>query len=67
MTTEAITPNSDQVTACDHQKQLDHLDDMCHRILQMMDQLEPLLPHVPRLTKLLAVRNPFGGKVKADG
>jgi hypothetical protein len=67
VTTEVTTPNSGPVTACDHQKQLDHLDDMCHRILQLMDQLEPLLPHVPRMAKLLAVRNPFAGKDKAGG
>lgn len=63
MTTEVTTPNSGEITGCDHQaqldtfaKQLDHIDDMCHRISQLVDQLEP---HLPRLVKLLAVRNPF--------
>lgn len=64
MTTEAITPNSDPVTTCDHQRQLDHIDEMCHRIVQILDQLEP---HLPRVAKLLAVRNPFAGKAKTGG
>jgi len=64
VTTEAITPNDSPVTACDHQRQLDHIDEMCHRIIQVLDQLEPLLPHLPRINRLLAVRNPFAGKAK---
>jgi hypothetical protein len=37
---------------------------MCHRIVQILDQLEP---HLPRVAKLLAVRNPFAGKAKTGG
>lgn len=53
MTAETITPNDDDVAPCDHQRQLDHIDQMCHEIRQALAQLEPLLPLVPRALALL--------------
>lgn len=66
MTAETITPNDDAVAACDHQRQLDHIDQMCHEIRQALTQLEPLLPLVPRALALLdpgrSMRKLWGGK-----
>jgi hypothetical protein len=63
MTAEAITPN-DEVTALSDRellervcRQLDHLDGMVHGQGQLLDQLRPLLPHIPRALVLL---NPGG-------
>lgn len=54
MTTEAITPNDEDIAVCDHQRQLDHIDEICHRIGAVLDQLEPYLP------RLAAMLNPGG-------
>lgn len=66
MTAETITVNEDPVASCDHEKQLDHIDEMCHRIIQVLDELEP---HIPRLRAMLnpgaAMRAKLRGK--ADG
>ena len=59
MTTETITPNDDLIALSDRQllervaKQLDHIDQMTHEHGQMMAQLEPLLPLIPRALALL--------------
>lgn len=39
--------------ACDHQRQLDHIDQMCHEITQTLAELRPLLPLIPRALALL--------------
>jgi hypothetical protein len=60
MTAEAITPNDEVKTLSDRQlleracKQLDHLDEMLHAQGQLIGELSPLLPHVPRALALLA-------------
>jgi hypothetical protein len=59
MTAEAVTPNDDINTFSDRDllerlcKQADHLDKMLHAQGQLLDELRPLLPHVPRALTLL--------------
>lgn len=67
MTAETITPNDEDVAQCDnyggvssrplpdddYQRQLDHIDTMLHEIKRMLDQLEPLIPLIPRALALL--------------
>jgi hypothetical protein len=59
MTAEAITPNDEVTALSDRQllervaKQLDHLDCMVHDQGQLIGQLAPLLPHVPRALTFL--------------
>ena len=70
MTTETITPNDDLIALSDRAllervaKQLDHIDQMTHEHGQMMAQLEPLLPLIPRALALLdpgaSLRRTFG-------
>jgi hypothetical protein len=63
VTAETITPNDEAIAPCDHQRQLDHIDEMAHRIIGFLDEIEP---HLPRLRTLLnpgaAMRGKFGGK-----
>jgi hypothetical protein len=59
MTAEAITPNDELTTLSDREllervcRQLDHLDQMIHEQGQLIGELRPLLPHVPRVLALL--------------
>ena len=67
MTAETITPNHDTNAPRDIESQLDHIDIMLHEIKQLLDQLEPLVPLIPRALALLdpgsAVRRHLpGGK-----
>ena len=49
---------------CDHQRQLDHLDTMLHAIKTTLDQIQPLVPLIPRALSLLdpgrAMRRKWG-------
>lgn len=78
VTAETITPNDEDVAQCDnyggvssrplpdddYQRQLDHIDTMLHEIKRMLDQLEPLIPLIPRALALLdpgrAMRKKWG-------
>lgn len=66
MTAETITPNDDTVATCDHSRQLDHIDQLCHEIQQKLAELDPLVPLIPRALALLdpgaAMRKTFGRK-----
>jgi len=59
MTTTAITPENELITLSDRAllervtRQLDHLDQMTHDQGQLLAQLEPLLPMIPRALALL--------------
>jgi hypothetical protein len=59
MTAEVITPNDDTASLSDREllervaNQLDHLDVMLHGQGQLIEELRPLLPHVPRVLALL--------------
>lgn len=64
VTAETITPNDDEVAACDHQRQLDHIDQMCHDIQRILSELEPFLPMLMKRASLLAG---FGRKGRTDG
>ena len=69
-----MTPNDEVAALSDRAllervcNQLDHLDSMLHEHGQLIEQLRPLLPHVPRALALLdpgkAMRRKWG---KADG
>ena len=70
MTAETITPNDELNALSDRAllervcKQLDHLDQMVHEQGQLVAELKPLLPHLPRALNLLdpgrAMRAKFG-------
>jgi hypothetical protein len=59
MTAEVITPNDETASLSDREllervaNQLDHLDVMLHGQGQLIEELRPLLPHVPRVLALL--------------
>jgi len=59
MTAEAVTPNDEVKTLSDRElleraaHQLDHLDEMAHAQAQLLEELRPLLPLVPRALALL--------------
>jgi len=63
MTAEVITPNDELTALSDRQllervcRQLDRLDGMVHGQGQLIEELRPLLPHIPRALVLL---NPGG-------
>lgn len=76
MTAETITPNDELNALSDRAllervcKQLDHLDAMVHEQGQLVAELKPLLPHLPRALNLLdpagAMRRSWK-RGKADG
>ena len=76
MTAPVITSNDELASLSDREllervcKQLDHLDGMIHEQSRMLAELQPLIPHIPRVLALLdpgaAMRRKWG-KGKADG
>jgi hypothetical protein len=59
MIPQAVTPNDDVTALSDREllervcRQLDHLDEMIHGQSQLIEELRPLLPHIPRALTLL--------------
>jgi hypothetical protein len=59
MTAGPVTSNDELITLSDREllervaRQLDHLDEMIHAQGQLIEELRPLLPHVPRALALL--------------
>jgi hypothetical protein len=76
VTAQTITPNDDVTAASDREllervaRQLDHLDAILHEHSQLLAEVRPLLPHIPRALALLdpgrSMRGYFAKRARDD-